>query len=264
MSFLPRLVPFARFTPRPEHRPTGPRRPSGGLRLRWLGTAGHVVASERTTILLDPFLSRPSLLHTASRKLRPRPARWQHWLPAEVDAIVLGHSHYDHLMDAPSIAKMTGTNFIYDEGSDQITLTWKSFPGDQYGIQWSGDLDGFAPAVGLDPVIEAHPADLVTTYGPFANPAPGAERVFLRIGPPDLYEPTLDRVWGNNSTISLDFSEAMHATPAERHGRSSVGGLPAGRPHGTLRMPRPAVRRVACLRAHWPSCYASRSGDAAG
>lgn len=87
--------------------------PAGdAVRVRWLGTAGHVIEAGGTTVLLDPFLTRPSLVRTAVRPLRPDPEAWWHWLPPGVDAIVCGHSHYDHLMDAPVIARRTGARII--------------------------------------------------------------------------------------------------------------------------------------------------------
>lgn len=97
--FLPRHVP-------PEH--LHPRGDADGLRIRWLGTAGHVVQTEATTILLDPFLSRPGLLRTGFTRLQPTASAWWSWLPDSIDAIACGHSHYDHVMDAPEIAKRSG------------------------------------------------------------------------------------------------------------------------------------------------------------
>ena len=100
------------FRPRPEHRPlsTAPRAPS--LRIRWLGTAGHILETPGATLLLDPFLSRPGLLRTALSPLEPQPEAWAHWLPERVDAVLVGHSHYDHLMDAPVIAKRKGALLV--------------------------------------------------------------------------------------------------------------------------------------------------------
>lgn len=99
-----------RFLPR--HRPPASLHPRGdagdGLRIRWLGTAGHVVQTATTTVLIDPFLSRPGLLKTGFGRLRPHTERWGSWLPDSVDAIACGHSHYDHVMDAPEIARRTG------------------------------------------------------------------------------------------------------------------------------------------------------------
>ncbi|MDB4544909.1 Ig-like domain-containing protein, partial [Akkermansiaceae bacterium] len=43
-----------------------------------------------------------------------------------------------------------------------------------------------------------------------------------RIGPPDLQDPTLDRVWGNGTTITLDFSEAMNVGLGTNPGNFSL------------------------------------------
>ncbi|HJL00578.1 MAG TPA: MBL fold metallo-hydrolase [Polyangiaceae bacterium LLY-WYZ-15_(1-7)] len=107
---LTRLVP--RHRPRADLHPTAAGAPDAPLRLRWLGTAGHVVETPGATVLLDPFLSRPSLGHTATRRLRPTPDDWWAWLPPRVDAIACGHSHYDHLLDAPLIARRTGAKLL--------------------------------------------------------------------------------------------------------------------------------------------------------
>jgi L-ascorbate metabolism protein UlaG (beta-lactamase superfamily) len=103
---------FSPFRARPEHAPRSSQAPSAAFTIRWLGTAAHVLEGGGTTLLLDPFLSRPSLLRTATQRLEPTPERWWHHLPARVDAILLGHSHYDHLMDAPVIARRTGAKII--------------------------------------------------------------------------------------------------------------------------------------------------------
>jgi L-ascorbate metabolism protein UlaG (beta-lactamase superfamily) len=101
------------WAPPRELRPVGARPPAGeAVRVRWLGTAGHVVQAAGVTLLLDPFLTRPSLLRTAALPLRPTPDAWMRWLPSSVDAILVGHSHYDHLMDAPEIAKRTGARIV--------------------------------------------------------------------------------------------------------------------------------------------------------
>jgi L-ascorbate metabolism protein UlaG (beta-lactamase superfamily) len=80
--------------------------------LRWLGTAGHVLEAPGVTLLLDPYLTRTSILTTALRRLRPTPERWRQHLPPRVDAVLVGHSHYDHLLDAPTIARETGALLV--------------------------------------------------------------------------------------------------------------------------------------------------------
>lgn len=87
------------------------------MNIRWLGTAGHVVETASTTVLLDPFLTRPGLLRTALAPLEPTPEQWSQWLPDKVDAVILGHSHYDHLMDAPIIARMKNARILGSEST---------------------------------------------------------------------------------------------------------------------------------------------------
>jgi L-ascorbate metabolism protein UlaG (beta-lactamase superfamily) len=112
------MSPFA-FRPRPEHRPRATGNPQG-LRLRWLGTAGHVLEGAGVTLLFDPFLTRSGLLTTALRRLRPTPERWRQHLPSRVDAVLVGHSHYDHLLDAPTIARETGALLVGSRSAMQF------------------------------------------------------------------------------------------------------------------------------------------------
>jgi L-ascorbate metabolism protein UlaG (beta-lactamase superfamily) len=97
---------FSRWKPRADFRPRSRSAAGAALRVRWLGTAGHIVESATTTVLIDPFVTRPGFL----RLLRPLVPDEDEIakLPARVDAVLCGHSHYDHLLDAPAIAKKTG------------------------------------------------------------------------------------------------------------------------------------------------------------
>ncbi len=77
-----------------------------------MGTAAHALETRTTTLLFDPFLTRPSVLATAALPLRSTPDAWWSFIPKKVDALLLGHSHYDHLMDAPAIARRTGAKIV--------------------------------------------------------------------------------------------------------------------------------------------------------
>ena len=108
MDLYERLFP--RFRPKRELRPQG----SGtgwGVRLRWLGTAGFVIESPETTLLVDPFLTRPSLTRIVKRMVPDDLAIARH-VPRKVDAVLCGHSHYDHVADAPRIAKHTKAKLV--------------------------------------------------------------------------------------------------------------------------------------------------------
>lgn len=84
------------------------RDPAGSLRLRWLGTAGYELTVGKTTLLLDPFVSRPGLLRLLSgRALYSDLSEGRRYYP-KADYVLTGHSHYDHLLDVPEIALRTG------------------------------------------------------------------------------------------------------------------------------------------------------------
>jgi len=112
-----------------EDRPT-----DAALALQWLGTAGFRVVYRRDAtgpvdpggdprgagcadhhVWLDPHLSRHSLRELAMGPLSPKLDR----IAADVDradAIVVGHSHFDHAIDAPAIARQHGAN-LYGSSS---------------------------------------------------------------------------------------------------------------------------------------------------
>jgi L-ascorbate metabolism protein UlaG (beta-lactamase superfamily) len=98
MSLHPRDVPW-RVPPPSESART--------LTLRWLGVAGYELVCDGVTLLIDPYLSRVSLGQFLFGRLVPDEARIRAAI-TKADAIVVGHSHFDHLLDVPAIAKMTG------------------------------------------------------------------------------------------------------------------------------------------------------------
>ena len=103
---------FPRWRPRADLRPTTSSTGGAAVRIRWLGTAGHVIETPTTTLLIDPFLTRPSLGRIVGRRLAPDEAAIRARLPARVDAVLCGHSHFDHLLDAPFIARSTGARLV--------------------------------------------------------------------------------------------------------------------------------------------------------
>ncbi len=97
-------------TVKPEDLDWTGRAPLGGagkVRVRWLGTAGFAVEHDGHVVLVDPYVTRASLAACLVARLRPdREAIGRH-VP-RADAIVLGHTHFDHALDAPAIARATG------------------------------------------------------------------------------------------------------------------------------------------------------------
>ena len=78
-----------------------------GLRLRWLGTAGFELGDDRTTILIDPFVSRPRVAELAHELVVDTAAVNRYVLAPlrkeNLKAILVSHPHHDHFEDVPYI-----------------------------------------------------------------------------------------------------------------------------------------------------------------
>jgi L-ascorbate metabolism protein UlaG (beta-lactamase superfamily) len=77
------------------------------VRVQWLGTAGFRVDHSGHTLLVDPYVTRASIAACAFAPLRSNPAAVARYAP-RADAIVVGHTHFDHVLDVPDIALNTG------------------------------------------------------------------------------------------------------------------------------------------------------------
>lgn len=77
------------------------------VRVTWLGTAGFSIEHEGSVLLVDPYLTRASLLRCATGPLRTDLALVRRHTP-KADVIVAGHTHFDHVLDVPAIALATG------------------------------------------------------------------------------------------------------------------------------------------------------------
>ena len=86
----------------------GPVALPAGVELEWLGTSGFRISHAGHDLLIDPYLSRIPLGDVV-RGRTGAPA-WDA-IAARVpraSAIVVGHTHFDHAMDAPVIARALG------------------------------------------------------------------------------------------------------------------------------------------------------------
>ncbi len=79
-----------------------------GLTIEWLGTAGFRMTLEGTTLLVDPYLSRIPLRGFLARRAALPDAQAVATFAPRADAVLIGHAHFDHALDAPLIARETG------------------------------------------------------------------------------------------------------------------------------------------------------------
>lgn len=80
--------------------------PQSALIFRWLGAGGIEFHYQGVILLVDPFLTRPTLRELIFHPLQPNKALLKTTLP-QADFILITHPHYDHLMDVPEIMRYT-------------------------------------------------------------------------------------------------------------------------------------------------------------
>lgn len=79
-----------------------------GLELQWLGTAGFRLTYAGTSILIDPYFTRPAAQKIVSRRAIPIDEQVVRAHVTACDGVLVGHTHFDHAMDVPGIARQTG------------------------------------------------------------------------------------------------------------------------------------------------------------
>ncbi|MFZ1864114.1 MAG: MBL fold metallo-hydrolase [Polyangiales bacterium] len=102
--------------------------PEGAVTVRYTGTATLTFSDGETTWMTDGWFSRPGALQVLFGEIEP-----------DLDAITRGlernhvdhlaavfvlHSHYDHAMDAPEVAKRTGALLLGSESTANIGRGW--------------------------------------------------------------------------------------------------------------------------------------------
>ena len=102
--------------------------PEGAVRVRFTGTSTLLFSDGTTHWMVDGWFSRPPLLSLLAGEIEPDVAAIEAGLAAnEVDrlAVVIPvHSHYDHAMDAPEVARRTGALLLGSESTANIGRGW--------------------------------------------------------------------------------------------------------------------------------------------
>ncbi len=83
-----------------------------GLEVEWLGVSGYRLAYQGKSLYIDPYVSRVPLRSLLLRRpALPDRRALDRFLPAEdeVAGVLVGHTHFDHALDAPAIARRFDT-----------------------------------------------------------------------------------------------------------------------------------------------------------
>ena len=130
-------------------RPEAPA--AGRVTLKYLGTAGWEISDGRTTLLVDPYLSR---LHMTSPNDDVLPGDTRKRFAASdaaesdtatidkhiqrADFILITHTHTDHALDMPYIARKTGAMVIGTESARNLARAY-GIPSDKLLVGRGGD-----------------------------------------------------------------------------------------------------------------------------
>ncbi|MEA2450287.1 MAG: hypothetical protein QOG63_2219 [Thermoleophilaceae bacterium] len=82
-----------------------------GLEIEWLGVSGYRLTYEGVSLFVDPYVSRVPLRSLLLRRpAMPDEALIDRYVraPGEVAGVLVGHTHFDHAVDAPAIARRYG------------------------------------------------------------------------------------------------------------------------------------------------------------
>ena len=81
-----------------------------GLEVEWLGVSGYRLTYEGVSLFIDPYVSRvPLRACSAAPRLPDRGLLTATaGAPATVAGVLVGHTHFDHAIDAPAIARRHG------------------------------------------------------------------------------------------------------------------------------------------------------------
>jgi L-ascorbate metabolism protein UlaG (beta-lactamase superfamily) len=121
------------------------------VRLKYLGTAGWEITDGKAVVLIDPFLSRPRMvtpnddtLPTDTRRLLTVNDVAQSdtsVIDAHIqraDFILITHTHFDHALDMPYIARKTGATVIGTESTFHYARS-SGIPGDKLIVVRGGE-----------------------------------------------------------------------------------------------------------------------------
>jgi L-ascorbate metabolism protein UlaG (beta-lactamase superfamily) len=102
------------------------------LKVSFLGVATLLLDDGETALLTDGFFSRPDKLTAFLGKVEPDQEAITRGLlragiPAKTGklaAVITVHSHYDHAMDAPEVARRTGALLVGSESTANVGRGW--------------------------------------------------------------------------------------------------------------------------------------------
>lgn len=101
---------------------------AGSVTVRFTGSTTLRFDDGETSWMTDGWFSRPSFIEIITERVAPDLAAIGRRLKAnevdELDAVIPLHSHYDHAMDAPRVARRTGAELFGSDSTADFARGW--------------------------------------------------------------------------------------------------------------------------------------------
>jgi L-ascorbate metabolism protein UlaG (beta-lactamase superfamily) len=156
--------------------------PPSAVRLAYMGTAGWQITDGRTTVLVDPYLSRlkrvspnDDVAPDDPRQLYnndDRPESDAKVIDAHIsaaDVILITHTHHDHAFDVPYIARKTGAVVVGTESTYYVARAYGISPDKLIRAKGGEDLNVGSISVRVIPSLHG-----VLRRAPNVRPGPAA------------------------------------------------------------------------------------------
>jgi L-ascorbate metabolism protein UlaG (beta-lactamase superfamily) len=119
---------------------------TGEIRVTYLGVSTLLIDDGETALMTDGFFSRPDKKSALLGSIEPDVAVIARSLERagvqRLAAVIVGHSHYDHSMDAPEVARRTGALVIGSESTANVARGW-GLPADRICVVVDGQSFSF-------------------------------------------------------------------------------------------------------------------------
>lgn len=167
--------------------------PKNTLSISYFQCGGICIKSGNDVVLVDPYASNPSLLSKVKIDTAAIGLIMKGINPADIKAILVSHSHYDHLMDVPYIMNTycpPTTKLFVNHTGLQIAERLKVDSTRIIDVEQSAGFTSISGNIRVLPVISTHPPHIGNTklydgeYRP--NTKPG-QKSFWRCGKPYAY-----------------------------------------------------------------------------
>ena len=121
LSMAPPTAPEWEITPRAEVA-------AGSVTVRFTGSTTLLFDDGETSWMTDGWFSRPTFIEIITQRVEPDLSAISRGLKAnevdKLDAVIPLHSHYDHAMDSPEVARRTGAKLYGSESTANIARGW--------------------------------------------------------------------------------------------------------------------------------------------